>query len=251
MEIRGWPEHQFLISDTPQAVWQKAAALFAGVAAQAIAARGRFTTVLAGGSTPRGLYALLADDKHGLLIDWENVFIFWGDERCVPPDHADSNYRLAHDTLLSKIPVPGRNIFPMVTGNEPPAAAAAAYEQQLVRFFGLSTGVPPAFDLILLGLGPDGHTASLFPGSPAVDENRALVTAIHAGPQAGYRLTLTLPVLNAAVRTLFLVTGESKAAVLYDLVTGQSQTGIMPASLVRPAGELLLLADKQAAKYFL
>ncbi len=250
MEIRGWPEHQLLISDTPQAVWQKAAALFAGAAAQAIAARGRFTTALAGGSTPRGLYALLADDKHGPLIDWQNIFIFWGDERCVPPDHADSNYRLAHDTLLSKIPVPGRNIFPMYTGNEPPAAAAAAYAQLLARFFGL-TGGPPAFDLILLGLGHDGHTASLFPGSSAVAENRALVTAIHAGPQAGYRLTLTLPVLNAAARILFLVTGENKAAVLYDLVTGQGQTGTMPASLVRPAGELLVLADRQAAKYFL
>lgn len=246
MEIRGRPGHRLLIFDTPQAVWQKAAGLFAGAAAQAIAARGCFTTALAGGSTPRGLYQLLAAGKDGQCIAWEKIYIFWGDERCVPPAHTDSNYRLAYDALLSKVAVPGHNIFPMYTGNEPPAAAAAAYEQKLVRFFGLRAGKAPAFDLILLGLGQDGHTASLFPGSAAVSESRALVTASYVRARGGYRLTLTLPVLNAASRIIFLVTGEDKAAVLAALVAGRS--GTMPAGLVRPAGELLILADKQAAR---
>ncbi|HWR07253.1 6-phosphogluconolactonase [Sporomusa sp.] len=251
MEIRGRQGHRVIIADTPQAVWQKAAELFTLSAAHAIAARGRFTTALAGGTTPQVLYELLAADKYRQIISWEKVFIFWGDERCVPPGHADSNYRMIADTLLSKVPIPASNIFKMYLGDEQPAAAAAAYEHTLMQFFGLNSDEKPCFDLILLGLGHDGHTASLFPGSAAVNEENALVSAAYVSTLASYRLTLTLPVLNAAARVVFLVTGDSKASVLYDLVADPDKCGIIPAKLVRPAGELLVLSDKQAAKYLL
>jgi 6-phosphogluconolactonase len=158
---------------------------------------------------------------------------------------------LLEDTLLSKVPIPASNIFKMYPGDEQPAAAAAAYEHTLMQFFGLNPGEKPCFDLILLGLGHDGHTASLFPGSAAVNEKNILVSANYVNTLTRYRLTLTLPVLNAAARVVFLVTGDSKAAVLYDLVAGQDKCGIIPSRLVRPAGELLVLSDKQAAKYLL
>ncbi|HWR42562.1 6-phosphogluconolactonase [Sporomusa sp.] len=251
MEIWGRQRHRVIVLGTPQAVCQKAADLFAESAIQAIAAHGRFTTALSGGSTPKALYKLLAVDKYRQIISWEKVFIFWGDERCVPPGHTDSNYRMTQDTLLSKVPIPKTNIFKMYPGGEQPTAAAAAYEQTLVQFFGLGPGEKPRFDLILLGLGHDGHTASLFPGSSAVDEKNLLVSACYVSTLASYRLTLTLPVLNAATRTVFLVTGDSKAQVLYDLVTGRNHPQEIPAQLVQPAGDLLVLADNAAARYLL
>ncbi len=250
MEIKGQHNSRVVVLEHPQAVCQKAAELVTDLAAHAIKTSGRFTIALSGGSTPKALYELLATDKYRQIISWEKVFVFWGDERCVAPDHTDSNYRMVCNALLSKVPIPEANIFKMYNGSDQPIAAAAAYAQTLIHFFGLAAGEIPSFDLILLGLGADGHTASLFPDTPAVSEKKLLVTAIYVSTLSSYRLTLTVPLLNAAAHTIFLVTGDSKAGVLYNLVTNKDTLPPIPAQLVQPSGELWVLADT-AAGYLL
>ena len=156
---------------------------------------------------PKGLYRVLAQEPYRSQVPWELVHVFWGDERCVPPDHADSNYRLAYDALLSQVPLPETNIHRVPTEAGDCAEAAADYAQELVTFFHLERDALPRFDLVLLGVGDDGHTASLFPGKPALDERQALVVATPPGrlPPPVDRVTLTLPVLNAAAHVVFLV----------------------------------------------
>ncbi|MCS6992594.1 MAG: 6-phosphogluconolactonase [Anaerolineales bacterium] len=227
------------IFPNPPALVNYAANLFAQMAA---AAPERFSVALSGGSTPRALYERLATNEMAKRIPWEKVHLFWGDERCVPPDHPESNYGLTAAALLSRIPLPAENVH-RVRGELPPAEAASLYEAELRAFFGET----PAFDLVFLGMGEDGHTASLFPGSPALAESvRWAVEVEHTAPPPPLvsRVTLTFQVLNAARQVVFLVTGAAKAGMFAQVWHGAS----FPAAQIRPRdGELLWLVDQAAA----
>lgn len=232
------------------ALARAAADLVAARSADATDARGRFTLVLAGGETPRPAYGMLADGRHAGLIDWQRVHVLWGDERCVPPDDPRSNYRMARVTLLTRVPIPAQQVH-RITGEDEPHAAAAAYERLLRGLLG-SPGAdgPPERgpDLVLLGMGPDGHTASLFPGQAAVRERVRWVVAEEGGPGAPWRVTLTPVVLNAACEVVFIVSGAGKAAVLREVLEGPRAPDRLPAQVVRPAsGRLTWLVDAAAA----
>lgn len=232
---------------TPQDLFQAAAEEVIRTALDAVAQRGRFATALSGGSTPRNLYSLIAANA-STDLPWAQMFFFWGDERCVLPDDAESNYRMAKEALLSKVPVPEANIFRVLTEKPDASAAADAYEQTLRKFFGLAAGEFPRFDLILLGLGPDGHTASLFPETAALQEKSRLVVANWVEKLKGNRITFTLPVLNAARSVAFLVSGTDKAAVLREVLEGDGPAEKYPAKLVHPReGKLTWFIDRAAA----
>lgn len=222
---------------------------FFTAAQSSIRARGRFCVALAGGSTPRGVYSLLAADQSNpeKRLPWENIFIFFGDERHVPPDDAESNYRMARESLLSKVPIPQQNIF-RIAGELDATVAAEQYEQQLLNFFQVGPDEWPQFDLIMLGMGPDGHTASLFPGSPALQESRRKVVANWVEKFQSYRLTFTFPLLNHAAEVMFLVSGESKAEALKGVLRSPDKN-LYPCQKVQPEnGRLLWIVDKTAAK---
>jgi 6-phosphogluconolactonase len=232
---------------TPQDLFQAAAEEVLRAAAEAIARRGRFTIALSGGSTPRNLYTLIAANASASL-PWDQMFFFWGDERHVPLNDPDSNYRMAKETLLSKVPIPPANIFPVPADNPDAAAAAQAYEDTLRKFFALAPGEFPRFDLILLGMGPDGHTASLFPETAALQEKSRLVVANWVEKLSNSRITFTLPVLNAARCVAFLVSGADKAAVLHEVLEGKAPGEKYPSKLVRPIeGKLIWFVDRAAA----
>ena len=231
-----------LIYETPQELAEAAARAFVARAEEAINALGRFAVVLAGGSTPKATYEALARDYSGEL-DWGGVHVFFGDERTVPPDHEDSNYRMAHEALLSRVPVGSVH---RMRGELPPAEAAASYEEELREFFG-PDGVP-GFDLILLGLGEDGHTASLFPETSALDVADRWVVANPVLKLETTRLTLTLPVINVARAVTFLVAGEGKAEALKEILEGDADPRAYPAKFIRPEeGDLTWMVDKVAA----
>lgn len=232
---------------TPQELSAAAAEEVVHETEEAVAARGRFTIALSGGSTPRNLFTLLATNGRSTL-PWDRMFFFWGDERHVPPTDAESNYRMADEAMLSKIPVAVGNIFRVAAENPDAAAAAEAYEQTLRKFFALESGQVPRFDLILLGLGPDGHTASLFPGTAAVQERTRLVVANWVDKLKTSRITLTLPVLNAARCVAFLVSGTDKADALKAVLEGDAPGEQYPSKLVKPTdGKLIWLVDRAAA----
>lgn len=227
----------------------RAAELFVRLGHEAVSSSDRFMVALAGGSTPKALYALLAADPFRLQISWSAVHLFWGDERCVSPDHPDSNYRMAREALLEKVPIPAQNIHRMPAEVEDHARAAADYERALRTFFGVPDGEQPCFDLILLGMGEDGHTASLFPGTDALRETEHLVAANYVEKVGMYRLTLTAPVINQAANVVFLVSGESKASVLREVLEGADRPQHLPSQLIRPEkGHLLFIIDRAAAK---
>ena len=232
---------------TPQDLFQAAAEEVLRTATDAVSQRGRCTIALSGGSTPRNLYTLIAANASPSL-PWDKIFFFWGDERHVPPDDPDSNYRMARESLLSKVPIPSANIFPIPAGNPDASTAAEAYEQALRKFFALAADDFPRFDLILLGLGPDGHTASLFPETAALQEQSRLVLANWVEKLKTFRITLTLPVLNAARAVAFLVSGTDKAAVLREVLEGNAPGEKYPSKLVRPSdGKLIWFVDRAAA----
>ncbi|MGE5617794.1 MAG: 6-phosphogluconolactonase [Sphingomonadaceae bacterium] len=270
-------QRNLIVKPNLQRLSEAAAGLFAELAADAIARRGRFAVALSGGSTPKRLYQLLANAPWREQIDWGRCHLFWGDERLVPADHPDSNYRLARETLLRRLPIPLGQIHRVPVEVGVGESVAAAYEAEMRRFFvedtarqhphadeeraagdeaapgdseprHLSGGSAetPRFDLVLLGLGSDGHTASLFPGHSAVEEQVRWVVATPSGrlPPPVDRVTLTLPVINAARAVLFLVAGADKAPVLRQVLAGEAS---LPASLVRPSdGELYWLVDEAA-----
>jgi 6-phosphogluconolactonase len=224
---------------------RKAAEQFVALAGAAVARAARFAVALSGGSTPRALYELLGSTEYRERIDWRHVHLFWGDERCVPPDHSESNFRMVRKIWISQIQIPAENIHRM-EGEKEPCAAAAAYEQELQQFFAPAPGQMPRFDLILLGVGADGHTASLFPGNAALDEQERFVVADYVEKLKAHRVTLTLPVINAAAQVTLLVSGASKAAVVRRILRG-SETAKLPAAKVRPAnGSLAWLITKDA-----
>lgn len=231
------------ILKTAMELFESAAAMFAAQAAEAVQARGRFTVALSGGSTPKALYALLAT-KPG--IPWDKVFFFWGDERHVPPGNPESNYRMVNEALLSKIKVPTENIFRIRAEEQDAATAALQYEQVMKHFFHLSPGQFPRFDLIYLGTGPDGHTASLFPGTAALNETQRLVVANWVPKFNTDRLTFTYPVLNAAVCVTFLASGPDKAPILHEIL--ENSAADLPSQKVQPSnGKLIWLVDEAAA----
>ena len=232
---------------TPQDLFRAAAEEVIRVATEAVGQRGRFTIALSGGSTPRNLYTLIAANASASL-PWGQVFFFWGDERHVPLDDPDSNYRMAREALLSKIPIPPANVFPVPAENPDAAAAAEAYEQTVKKFFALREGELPHFDLILLGMGPDGHTASLFPETAALQEKSRLVVANWVDKLKASRITFTLPVLNAARCVAFLVSGIDKATVLHEVLEGNAPPEKYPSKLVQPSnGKLIWFVDRAAA----
>ncbi|MEE8392652.1 MAG: 6-phosphogluconolactonase [Anaerolineae bacterium] len=209
------------------------------VAEDAVAARGQFTVALAGGSTPRATYALLANDEFVTRMNWQHTHVFWGDERCVPPDHPDSNYRMACEALLYHVSISTRNVH-RIQGELNPEQAASIYQDELRAVL----GTDGRFDLILLGMGADGHTASLFPGTTALEERERAVVAVYVERTQSWRVTLTLPVINAARHVLFLVSGKAKAAALAQVNAGEP----LPASLVQPShGQLTWMVDRDAA----
>jgi len=232
---------------TPQELFEAAAEEVLRAAKEAVEQRGRFAIALPGGSTPKSLFNLLATNAR-TVMPWDRTFFFWGDERHVPPTDPDSNYRMAEEIMLSKIPVAAGNVFRIPAENPDAAAAAEAYEQTLRKFFQLEAGRVPVFDLILLGMGPDGHTASLFPGSAGLHEKTRLVIANWVDKLKTSRLTLTLPVLNAARYVAFLVSGTDKAAMLKTVLEENAPAEQYPSKLIRPSdGKLIWLVDRAAA----
>jgi len=220
-------------------------------AEEAARARGRFTIALAGGSTPRALYRLLADAAGPFRerFPWSVAQVFWGDERHVPPDHPDSNYQMAREALLDHVPLPAHNVHRIPAEDPDAARAAARYDAELAAAFALSADGLPRFDLVLLGLGPDGHTASLFPGTEVVHERKRRVAAPFVPKLSAFRITLTPPVINHAAAVLFLVSGEGKAAALAAVIEGATQVDLHPAQVVTPHdGALVWLVDRAAAR---
>jgi 6-phosphogluconolactonase len=235
---------QIILLPDPEAVAHEAAARWAQIAQEAVESRGRFSAALPGGSTPERLYRLLAEPPYQAEIPWPRVHLFWGDERCVPHDHPDSNFRLADELFLSRVAIPADNVH-RVPGELGPRAAAREYGRTLEDYF---CGPHARFDLVLLGLGLDGHTASLFPGSPALQERRRLAVAVEAEYQGrpADRVTLTLPVINSARHVFLLVTGSDKAGIVQAVLEGPAQQ--LPAQRVAPGtGELVWLLDAAAA----
>ena len=233
-----------VLKDTPRLACA-AAARFVDRAATAIGAHGRFAVALSGGSTPRAMYTLLGSDELVHRVDWPRVHLFFGDERCVPPEHPDSNYRMVRETLLDHAPVPPGNVHRM-RGEDPPAEAALGYASDLRAFSGSATA--PRFDLVLLGMGDNGHTASLFPGLPQVLEQVRWVAACYVDELRMWRLTLTPVVINAAAEVMFLVTGAGKAGMLKRVLEGPYQPDLLPAQIVRPTdGSLRWMVDEAAA----
>lgn len=232
---------------TPQELFSAAAEEVVRAAQEAVAQRGRFTIALSGGSTPKSLFNLLATNAKNVL-PWDRMFFFWGDERHVPPSDPDSNYRMAEETMLSKIPVAAGNVFRFAAENPDAAAVADAYEQTLRKFFALQPGEFPRFDLILLGMGPDGHTASLFPNTAGLQEKSRLVIANWVDKLKTSRLSLTLPVINAAACVAFLVSGTDKAPALHAVLEGDAPGEQYPSKLIHPVdGKLIWLIDRAAA----
>ena len=231
-----------LVYETPEELEAAAARDFVARAERAIDERGRFAVSLAGGSTPRDTYEALAQD-YAERLDWSRVHVFFGDERTVPPQHEDSNYRMARETLLAHIRVGSVH---RMRCELPPGEAALNYEEQLREFFGPGEKLP-RFDLILLGLGEDGHTASLFPETAALDVNDRWVVANPVLKLETARLTLTIPVINAARAVIFLVAGEEKAEALREVIEGAADPRAYPAKFIQPEGELAWMVDRAAA----
>ncbi|HET9714465.1 MAG TPA: 6-phosphogluconolactonase [Pyrinomonadaceae bacterium] len=229
--------------ETPWNLARAAARHFVARSLEAVAIRGLFTVALSGGSTPKSLYEVLADPDEPFreLVPWSNIHFFWSDERHVPPDHPDSNYRMAHEAMLSHVPVSDDNVHRIQSENADVAATAQAYEETLKE---VTKAILPQLDLILLGLGNDGHTASIFPGSEVLHEATRLVAAPWVEQLKTYRITMTLPLINNAVSVLFLVSGSEKAEIVKEVLQGPKR---YPAQEVRSAGELLWMLDREAA----
>ncbi|PRY11372.1 6-phosphogluconolactonase [Pontibacter ummariensis] len=224
---------------------KEAAALFVKTAQEAVEKNGRFTVALTGGSSPVQLYSLLAQQPFVEQVPWKQTFIFWGDERWVPLTDNLSNARMATETFLSKVPVPPEQVYPMWSENVEPEAFAQQYEKLLQQHFDQEN---PQFDLILLGMGDDGHTASLFPGTEVLHEASRWVQAYFLAPQSMYRVTLTAPLINQAKKIVFLTFGQNKADALYEVLEGERNPEKYPSQLIQPKnGEVLWFVDESAA----
>jgi 6-phosphogluconolactonase len=240
-----------IFSDKMELVRAEAERIVA-LAKGATATSGRCLVALSGGSTPRPLYQLLATPPYAARIDWDRIHLFWGDERCVPPDHPDSNYRMTREALIDHVPIPPENVH-RIRGEDPPQRAALGYELLLHDFFGAGDVPARTFDLVLLEMGRDGHTASIFPGSPATTETRRWAMPVHVtSPHDMWRVTLTTVVLNRAADVTFLVSGADKAQRLHEVLEAlEGRAPALPAELVRPiGGELHWMVDAAAGAEF-
>ncbi|MFH0945799.1 MAG: 6-phosphogluconolactonase [Planctomycetota bacterium] len=234
--------------DSPEDLAAGAALFFADIAEESLRKRGRFAVALAGGSTPEQAYGLLAEPPLRDRIDWTRTEVFFGDERAVPPDHAESNYCMASRTLLSKVPLPDANIHRIEAERTDLEQAARDYERILRETLGATKVSPPRLDLILLGIGRDGHTASIFPGSEELARGPELVAHMLRTKTRDARLTLTFPVLNAARNVVFLVSGPAKAEIVSAVLEGHRGGDLLPPSRVMPEdGTLTFLLDRDAA----
>ena len=237
---------------TASLVAEAAARRFVAIANDAIRSRGEFVVALSGGATPRSMYARLAEEPGASNVDWSRVEVLWGDERCVPPDHAASNYRMAREALLDYVPIPAANVH-RIRGEDDPATAATAYERVIRGVLRTPIGPPrgppaPRIDLVLLGLGVDGHTASLFPGAATVHDSPSWVKADYVQAVSAWRVTLTPVIINAAAVVAFVVTGGAKAAVMREVLEGPRREHELPAQLIAPAaGRVLWFVDAPAA----
>lgn len=241
-------EKQIKIFPTVDELNLFAANQFVRLCAAAIEKRGQFTVALSGGSTPKKLNTLLASDAFRPLIDWSKVQFFWGDERSVWPTHEDSNYRMANEMLLSKVDIPGENIHRFLTEQGDSETAAMMMAAEIQRFFKLEKGEFPQFDLIFLGMGPDGHTASLFPETAALKEEKRIVTENYVPKFETFRLTFTVPTINNARHIIFLIAGADKAEALHEVLEGEPNPEKFPSQFIRPEnGDLLFLVDENAA----
>jgi 6-phosphogluconolactonase len=236
---------QILVSETPEAAAERMAADFAALVKETLAQRDKFTVALPGGSTPKLFFTRLTQEPYASEIPWSKIWLFWGDERCVPPEHPESNFGMAREFLLSKVPVVNSHVFRM-RGEDPPPESARAYAKTLHDVF---KGDPewPNFDLIVLGIGPDGHTASLMPGTAALNEERRWVVENVVRSLQTVRITMTLPVINLARHVWFFVTGAKKSGPFLKAQAGPSVD--CPASLVQPEnGELRWYVDQAVAQ---
>jgi 6-phosphogluconolactonase len=235
------------IYSSPDDLFRAAAEEFVKLGNDAVSAKGSFTVALSGGSTPKGMHSLLASE-FASTVPWNKVFFFWGDERHVPPDHPDSNYRMAQETLLSKVPVDSAKIFRMHSENPNANTAAIEYEQTITAAFGTQDREIPRFDLIFLGLGPDGHTASLFPRTAALRAHSRLVVANRVDKLQTDRLTFTLPLINNAANVVFLVSGNDKTSAVESVFDPDTSGQDFPAKLVNPPhGRLSWMLTEDAA----
>jgi 6-phosphogluconolactonase len=231
-----------------EAISIKAARLFVSLSKKYIRSSGMFVTALSGGTTPKRFYQILSSDQYRRKIAWGNVHIFWVDERFVPSDHPDSNYRFVHDNLLQRSSIPSHNVHPIITDRLSAPVSAKHYETKIKQFFQIKgSGVLPRFDLMILGIGEDGHTASLFPGSRMLLDREHLVVPVRNRKVLHQRITMTLPVLNSANNIFFLVSGKSKSTVLEKVFMQRDQG--LPATLVKPdKGHCLLFFDRDAGE---
>ncbi len=240
---------RYIVYPTAEAVAEAAAQLFTDSATQAVSARGRARIAISGGSTPKRMFALLADSgkPYSTEVPWEKLDLFWVDERCVPPTDSESNFKMTKEALLDHVPLPSANVHRM-QGETDPAQAAASYESDIRNTFKLEGAETPTFDLVLLGMGDDGHTASLFPHTEALHEEGLIVTANHVPQKDTWRITLTKPVINQGREVVFLIEGAAKAAVLAEVLLGPYDPEARPSQLIRPAsGRLSFLLDSAAA----
>jgi len=235
-----------LIFEDGEQVARAATERFIELAKQSIEAQGRFSVALSGGSTPKRIYSLLASDEYRTRVEWPKVHLFFGDERTVPPDHPDSNYRMANEAMISHVPIPAENVHRMV-GEGDAVTNARLYEDELRVFFDGEAW--PRFDLVMLGMGDDGHTASLFPGSRALHEQAAWVVANWVEKFNTFRITLSAPAINHAAHVMFIVTGAAKAERLPEVISGPRQPDRLPSQLIHPEteGALEWFVDKAAA----
>jgi 6-phosphogluconolactonase len=239
-------ERKITVLDDPQSLYVHAAEEIAHIAGEAICSHGEFTLCLSGGSTPEKVYELLATRFH-LSVDWKEVQFFWGDERCVPPAHPESNFAMAQRAMLSKLELRPNQVH-RILGEKPPDDAARAYEDEIRTACALRPGAFPRFDLVLLGLGENRHTASLFPGSPALHEPRRIAVAVDVDAEVRSRITLTAPAINNARRIMFIAAGTGKAEAVRDVIEGPRDPDRIPAQLIAPAdGELVWMLDRAAA----
>jgi 6-phosphogluconolactonase len=241
----------------PDDLAANAAGLFAKLALQAVAETGRFTVALSGGTTPRTIFSLLAAEPFSREVPWRSIYFFWVDERWVPPDHPDSNYRLAAQTLLDRVGVPAENIFRIPSELSEPNRAAESYSATLRECLMRSDGSAesgshsnrPRLDLVLLGMGADGHTASLFPNTAAVNAKAEIAVSNYVDKLNSYRITLTAPTINNARNIAFIVSGEEKAEALKNVLEGDCLPQLYPSQLIRPGnGMLSWMVDEAAAK---
>ncbi|HKV38095.1 MAG TPA: 6-phosphogluconolactonase [Blastocatellia bacterium] len=233
-----------LLCAGPEELALTAAHEFVRLALDAIGSEGRFAVALSGGSTPKATFSLLAGPPFVSKIPWDRIYIFWSDERTVPPGHPDSNYRMANESLISRVPIPSGNVHRMLGENDPDKAAEA-YSSELESFFGLGL---PRFDLVMLGMGDEGHTASLFPYTEALKESRRSVVSNYVPKLATNRLTFSAPAINSARNVTFLIAGAAKASALKEVIEGAPNAGLYPSQLIDPQdGTLTWMLDRAAA----